>query len=199
MKPRLSKPEQGIALVIALIGLTVMLALGAAVVLLTSTDTIIAGNFRHSRQALYAAEAIAELALADLRTIANWTDVVEGRQRSRFVDGPPDGVRDLPIGSPVDVGTVLNLANCDAPTPCAGAPRWQLFAHGPLRDLLSMSGLQSPFYVVAFVRAASLTADGIVVIVRGEAFGPRGAHSTIDLTVSKLASEPPRIVKTVFE
>ena len=52
--------------------MTILMALGAALVVITSTETIVAGNFRSSRQAFYAAEAAAELAVAELRTRPNW-------------------------------------------------------------------------------------------------------------------------------
>jgi hypothetical protein len=73
--------------------MTVLMALGTALVLMTSTDTVIAANFRSSREAFYAAEAVAELAVAELRTSVNWTPFVEGAERSRFVDGAPGGPR----------------------------------------------------------------------------------------------------------
>jgi hypothetical protein len=190
--------DRGMALVIALFATAVMSALGAALVLLTSTESIIAGNFGHSRQAFYAAEAIAELAVADLSDLASWTPVVEGSQRSPFVDGPPDGPRNLPTGSPVNLTEVFNLANCGVPAPCGGVPRWQLFAYGPVRDLLPEGALESPFYVAALVGGAAQTADGdLLLTIRGEAFGPRGAHHAIETTVSRMAAGGTRILRTV--
>ena len=195
---RLTLSERGVALVIALFAITVMSALGAALVLLTSTESIIAGNFRHSRQAFYAAEGIAELALAELRGLASWTPVVEGSQRSQFVDGPPDGPRDRPIGLPVNLTEVFNLANCGVPTPCGCVPRWQLFAFGPVRDLLPGGGLESPFYVAALVGAVAPAEDGgLVVTIRGEAFGPRGTHHAVDVTVSRTAGGDTQVRRTV--
>ena len=49
--------EQGAALIFALLAMTILMALGAALVVITSTEAIVAGNFRDSRQAFYAAEA----------------------------------------------------------------------------------------------------------------------------------------------
>ena len=190
--------ERGVALVVALFATAVMSALGAALVLLTSTESIIAGNFRHSRQAFYAAEAIAELALADLRDLASWTPVVEGSQRSAFVDGPPEGPRTLPTGSPINLTEVFNLANCGVPTPCGAAPRWQLFAYGPVRDLLPAGALESPFYIAALVGGAAQMEDGsLVVTVRGEAFGPRGTHHAIEVTVSRTVAGDTQVLRTV--
>ena len=67
----------------ALMGMTILMALGAALVAITSTETIIAGNFRNSTQAFYVAEAAAEFAVAELRTRTHWIGVVEGYRTIR--------------------------------------------------------------------------------------------------------------------
>jgi hypothetical protein len=193
------RSDRGVALIVALLAMTVMSALGAALVLLTSTEAVIAGNFRQSRQAFYAAEAITELTLAELRGLASWTATIEGRERSRFVDGPPDGPRDLPIGAPVNLSEIFNLANCGVPTPCGGAPRWQLFAYGRVRDLLPTGAIESPFYIVALVGDPVQAADGsFVVSIRGEAFGPRGAHHAIEVSISRSVSGETQVLRTVL-
>jgi hypothetical protein len=175
------RSEHGAALIVALMAMTVVMALGAALIVMTSTETLIARNFLAGREALYAAEAIAELAVAELRSGVNWEAVLDGTQPSRFVDGAPSGRRPLPINEPVDLGQVLNLANCETPSACDGPPRWRLFAYGPLPDFLPEAA-GSPFYVVALVAAASdLEAPGVTV--RGEAYGPRGVQRAMEQTV----------------
>ena len=52
--------ESGIALVVALMTMVLMMALGAALVLITSSETMIAANFRVSQEAFYAADAVFE-------------------------------------------------------------------------------------------------------------------------------------------
>ena len=52
--------EHGMALLVAMMAMLLMTALGAALVLTTSSEAIIAGNFRNSREGLYAAEAVLE-------------------------------------------------------------------------------------------------------------------------------------------
>ena len=127
LAPRV-ETEHGAALICALMGMTILMALGAALVAITSTETIIAGNFRNSTpEALYAAEAAAELAVAELRTRTHWIGVVEGTERSQFIDGAPGGVRGLPTDAPVDLTAVVNIANCGAPAPCVDAPALAAF------------------------------------------------------------------------
>jgi hypothetical protein len=156
-----------------------MIVFGAALVVITSTETIIAGNFRNSRQAFYAAEAAAELAVADLRSRTNWIGVVEGTERSQFIDGAPGGVRALPTDAPVDLTAIVNIANCNAPAPCGGVARWQLFAYGPLRDLAPPGASDSPFYIVAFVSGGQTESGAPLVTIRAEAFGPKGAYQAL--------------------
>jgi hypothetical protein len=179
-------------------GMTILMALGAALVVITSTETIIAGNFRNSRQAYYAAEAAAELAVAELRSRSNWIGVVEGTERSQFIDGAPGGVRALPTDAPVDLTVIVNIVNCNAPAPCGGVPRWQLFAYGPLRDLAPPGASDSPFYIVAFVAGGQTESGAPLVTIRAEAFGPRGAYQALEVALSRTDAGEALVVRNVF-
>jgi hypothetical protein len=196
MMRRALDAEQGAALVLALMAMTVLMSLGAILVMTTSTETAIAGNFRSRREAFYAAEAVAELAVAELRRSTNWAAFVDGDARSSFVDGAPDGVRALPSDAPVNLAALANLANCGVPAPCAGLPRWRLFAHGPLRDFTAAA--DSPFYVVAFVRGVETESGVPLVIIRGESFGPHSAHQAIELTLSRSPEGAAVVLRTAF-
>lgn len=176
--------ERGAALVIALMTIVLMMALGAALVLITSSETMIAANFRASDQAFYAADAIFERALADLGAVPDWTTVLDGSVRSSCVDGPPSGVRTMTDGTAIDLAQIANMANCQKPTPCTDAemaaktsdrpwgennPRWTYYAYGRLSDSLGAASVSSPFYVLAFVaddpseNDADPTRDGVSV------------------------------------
>jgi len=158
--------ERGVALIIALMAMTMMLALGSALVLLSSSETVIAANFRAAHEAIYAAEAAIEVTLADLRIVPDWTLALSGDVRSLFVDGAPSGTRTLIDGSTVDLDRITNQANCQKPTACSPAdlaattterpwgannPRWTPYAYGPLAGLLGAQTVNSAFYVIAFV------------------------------------------------
>lgn len=194
--PRALRAEQGAVLILALMAMTILMSLGAILVMTTSTETAIAGNFRSRREAFYAAEAVAELAVAELRSSANWAAFVDGTARSRFVDGPPDGVRAVPSDAPINLTAIANLANCGSPAPCAGPPRWHVFAHGPLRDFTAAS--DSPFYVVAFVQGAQTEAGVPLVTIRAESFGPRSSHQSIELTISRSPEGEAVVLRTAF-
>jgi hypothetical protein len=218
MTTRLQR-EEGMAVIIALMAMMLMTALGMSLVLTTSSETMISGNFRSGGEALYAADAILERSMDDLLTIPDWDKLLNGSLQSGFIDGPPSGERTLPDGSKIDLNQVLSFANCDKPTTCSAPdmdaysderpwtlnnPRWQLFAYGNVADLLPTGTINSPFYVVVLIGddpsetddsplgdggapvapATSNPGRGVIAL-RAEAFGPRGAHKVIEMTVAK--------------
>jgi Tfp pilus assembly protein PilX len=222
--------EDGIALIVAMMAMLLMTALGVALVLTTSSETMIASNFRNSQEALYAADAVVERAMDDILTVADWNKLLDGSTQSAFVDGAPSGTRTLPDGSTIDLAQALNLANCDHVAACTDAemnavsamrpwttnnPRWKLYAYGNLADMLPASdSINSSYYVLLMVAddpsendddplhdgvtpcphndpSGSITAPitcnlgSGVIALRAEAFGPRGAHKVIEITVAR--------------
>ena len=206
------RSENGIALIIALMAMLFMMALGSALMLSTTTETKIANNFRNSSEALYAADAGLERSMDDLLTIPDWNSMLNGTATSAFIDGAP-GDRVLADGSTVNLSQILAYANCQK-TSCSSAdyievtnerpwgannPRWQLFAYGPLDDMIPTSTINSPFYVVVMVGDDPSENDGDplqdgsiatnpgsgVMALRAEVFGPRGVHKTVELTIAR--------------
>jgi hypothetical protein len=206
--------EDGIALVTAMMAMLLMTALGLALILTTSSETIIAGNYRNSGEVMYAADAVLERAMDDLLTVSDWNALLDGSVQSAFVDGSPGGTRVLPDGSTLDLTQTLNMANCQKTTACSSSdmdaittdrpwgpdnPRWQLYAYGRVADLLPTGAIDSSCYVIVMVGddpsendgnplqdGASQTNPGSgVLAMRAEAFGPRGAHKVIELTVAR--------------
>jgi hypothetical protein len=210
------------ALIVSMLATTLMMALGAGLVLTTSAETLVAANFRNSRDSANAAAAAFELAVADLRRAPEWNDALTGAIRSAFVDGAPGGTRTLADGSALDLSAIVNQANCGRRTACtttqmdavttprpwgANNPRWKLFAYGPLRNLTqAVNGpgragavLTPPAYVVVLIgddqadTDANPLADGAaaenpgrgMVVLRAEAYGPRGAHHAVEGTVAR--------------
>ena len=86
--------RSGAALIIALMAMMLLTALGAAVVMVSNTETHIAGNYRNSQEALYAADAAVERVVQDLLLIPRWNDILGGTAQSGFVDGGDDRVQD---------------------------------------------------------------------------------------------------------
>jgi hypothetical protein len=209
--------ERGIALVVTLMITLLMSTLAVALILTTTVETRIASQFQRAQAGLYAADAIVERTLDDLLRVANWDQLLDGSMRSLFVDGPPGGTRTLPDGTTIDLTGVVNAANCRKTTPCTAAemdavtddrpwgannPRWTLFAYGRLSDLLPQGAVDSPFYGVVMVgddpgeNDGDPTLDGTgespgagIVALRGEAFGPGGAHRVVEVTVIRAQPE----------
>ena len=173
--------ERGAALVVAMMAMLVMTTLAAALVLTTSSETLIASSFRGSLQALYAADAALEWALLDVAAAEDWNAVAAGASVSQFVDGPA-GSRTLADGTAVDL-VALTLQN-DA---------WQLYAHGPLNNLLAQP-LEPAFYIAVFVAAH----DDLQLVpslrLRAEVFGARDAHKVVEAIVSRDEELRPRLV-----
>ncbi len=155
----------GSAILVAMMATLLMTALGAALILATSSETIIAASFRDGLEGTYAADAALERAIDDLQAAADWNLVLAGAARSAFVDGAPDGSRTLADGSTIDLAQLLNLANCGTPDSCTTAdmnqatsrrpwalnnPRWLLYSYGHLAALTSGS-INSPYYVAVMV------------------------------------------------
>jgi hypothetical protein len=205
--------EQGIALIVVLLTMVLLSALGVALVLATSAEVRIAGNFRIAQQTLYAAEAAADRAIDELALVPDWTALLGGGVLSSFIDGSPAGVRQLDDGSALDLTEVVNLANCQKTVACSNAamdavsedrpwglnnPRWALFAFGPLRALLPAGAASTPQYIVVMAGddpgevdndpardgAAGTPGAGILAL-RAEAFGQGGAHKVVELTVAR--------------
>src|SRR5947199_171764 len=70
--------EDGIAMIVALMAMLLMSALGAALVMTTTSETIIAGNFSRGQEGLYAADAAFERAMDDLLTVPDWNKLLDG-------------------------------------------------------------------------------------------------------------------------
>ena len=158
--------ERGVVLIVALIAIVIMAALGTALMLITATESKIAGNFRLAFEAAYAADAVLERALDDMEAVHDWSTVLNGSVQSAFVDGPASGLRTLADGNTIDLSEVVNVANCQKTSPCSeddfnrvtderpwglDNPRWQPFAWGPLNKLTASGSIDSPFYVLALV------------------------------------------------
>ena len=211
MNTRLRDDERGFAVIVSMMGLLLMSALGMALTLSTSIETLISRHFRDSAGAAYAAEAFALHSVHELSSVADWTLALDGSVQSSLFDGGGTGVRTLGDGSVIELDAIRNLANCGKAAFCSEAdlsradeerpwgisnPRWRLFGSGRLEDLL---GVPSPFYVVLFVADDPAEtdlnpfADGTeaanpgsgVLRLRAEAFGPRGVHSATEATISR--------------
>ena len=209
--------ERGAALVVALMATMMLSALGLALILTTTTETKITGNYVHSQEAMYAADAAIERMVQDVLTVPDWNNMLSGAQRSAFVDGAASGNRTLPNGAVINLTEATNMINCGKLTDCsptemntstedrpwgANNPRYQLFAYGPSNNFIETGTLNSPFYVIVWVADDPAESDGDptkdgndsnnkgsgVILMRAEAWGGRGAHKIIEVTLMRTDS-----------
>ncbi len=194
--------ERGTALIIALMAMMLLTALGAAVVMVSNTETHIAGNYRNSQEALYAADAAAERVVQDLLLIPRWNDILSGTAQSGFVDGAMTASKTLPGGGTMTLccGTNTATAQLQAETDTlnlwgANNPQWKLFAWGPLGDMLPNDQIDSPMYVGVWVADDPAETDGNpaadvngTLTLHAEAVGPSGTRKIIEVTVARTSS-----------
>lgn len=209
--------ERGAALITALMAMLLLSALGLALVLSTSTETMITGNFRHGQEALYAADAGIERVMDDLLTVPDWNNILKGSVRSAFVDGTPSGSRTLGDGTTIDLTEATNVVNCGKVATCTTAemdavtadrpwaannPRWVLYAYGPLNTIVPTGTVNSSMYVIVWVADdqsendndpltdgnATTNPGSGVLAMHAEAYGFGGARKMIEVTVAKTNS-----------
>jgi hypothetical protein len=198
--------QDGTALIIALMSMMLLAALGATVMMVSRTETAIANNYRNSQEALYAADAAIERIVQDLLLVPRWNDILAGSTQSGFMDGAMTALKTLPAGARITLccGAGTATGELQAETDSIDLwgpnnPQWQLFAWGPVTQLLNDSTIDSPMYVVVWVADDPAdgpppggTADGDplsdtngTLTIRAEAFGPGGTRKIIEVTVAR--------------
>ena len=210
--------ERGVALIVALMSMMLMMALGLALVLTTMTETRISANYREGNEVLYAADAAIERVMQDLLTVPDWNTVLaDGGTTSAFIDGAP-GVRTLADGTTIDLSEATNVVRCGA-IACVDAditaitddrpwgannPRWQLYAYGPMSDMLPTDTINSRVYVVVWVAddpsendgdpqedggaavdANAVNPGGGVLSLLAHAYGPEGTRRVVEVTIAR--------------
>jgi len=212
--------EDGVALIIALMAMLLMSALGLALTLTTNTETRISGNYRSGVEAMYAADAAIERVMQDVLTVPDWNDMLwdgqnnccAGAVTSSFTDGPPFGVRQTAAG-PIDLTQATNMVRCGKVTTCSDLdmnnyteypwgpnnPRWQLYAYGPMEEMIPTNTINSQMYVIVWIADDPAENDGNplvdgstadnpgrgVLAMLAHAYGPNGVRRVIEVTIAK--------------
>ena len=190
--------ERGTALIIALMAMMLLTALGAAVVMVSNTETHIASNYRNSQEALYAADAAVERVVQDLLMVPRWNDILNGTANSSFVDGSSAVRKTLPGGGTMTLTAATTQLQNDTDAINlwgANGPQWSLFAWGPMNDMLPTQIIDSPMYVAVWVADDPAETDGNpladtngVLTLHAEAIGPSGTRKIVEVTVARTSS-----------
>ena len=165
--------EQGVALVIALLCMLLLTALGLALTLTTSTERQISANYRDGTETMYAADAAVERVMQDVLTVPDWNNILGGATTSAFIDGAV-GDRTLPNGQKISLVGATNMVRCGK-TICSDAdlvaitderpwgtnnPRWQLYAYGPMSQMIPTDTINSNVYVIVWIADDPSESDG---------------------------------------
>lgn len=189
--------EDGIALIVVLLATMLLTALAMTLVLLTSGETMLTANYRHGEETLYGADAAIERTVQDILTVSQWNDLLAsgGNLQSSFTDGATTYT--LPDGTTIDVLKERDRlqAETDAQNNWGSDnPVWQVYAYGPLSNLLP-DGVDSPVYVAVFVADDPSEADGNpaldsngVLTLHAEAWGAGGSHKAIEVTLARTST-----------
>ena len=193
---REARSQRGSALFCALLVTTLLSMLGAALVVLVTTETLVDAHYRASQQSLYAAEAGAERTIGEIRALGSWQTIPTPGSVATSVD-----LNDGTIAPRVADGSTLDLARLttrrqaesDGIYPASpDRPQWRLFAHASLDRITAGNGGPAPPYVVVWIADDPDDLDGDpardsndVLLVRSQAFGIRGASRSIEVTLHR--------------
>jgi hypothetical protein len=190
--------DRGVALVMTMLLAGLLTALGLALTMLTTVETWLSAGQRSSQDLSYAADAGIGRAQVDLAA-AEWTAVLRsgGAIGSTFDDGKSTVI--LADGTPIDLGGETRALQTDTDARCGSratspdCPAWHLFAHAPAADLVPGRVVDTPMYLAAWIADDPFDGDGDSgadangrLLVRAQAFGPRGARRSVEAVIGRV-------------
>lgn len=203
--------DGGVALVVALLVLSILGVLGLGLSLVVSADPLAAANQREATAARYIARAGLAVAMNQLASASSWDAWLSGASTSAIVDGPPSGNRHLASGDTVDIGLLTSRLTCGEEAACSEAqaaavttdrpwgannPHWRPFVYGTTQAL-GLGDASDRHYIVVWIADdpsetdgrpdadGALGAGGGVAWLRAEAFGPFHSRRAVQALVSR--------------
>ena len=196
LKSDIHRGEAGSALLVVLVASSLLAAIGLALAALGTVETVIASNQRAGSQLAYAADAAADGVLADLLTLANWSDALNGVASSslRGHAVPPVGPGEPPVTLVQLTAAVQSEFDAQGSWG-ANHPQWRLFGHGWLTEFAPMATVDSDEFIATFVADDVAENDGNVLVdsnrriqINARAMSARGIHRSIVMTVEQTSS-----------
>ncbi len=189
--------DSGSALAVVLLLLALILAISLGGALVARFEMLVSSRYRHSAAAFYAADAGIEAAIAELRPLPEWSDVVGGVRSSAWSRGTSAGSGGLP-GGVVSVccgaGSMSDRLAVETRQSSRAARRalqWRPFLWNTLASLSGRAEAGSILVVVWVAndeddRAGGAAADtNDTVLVRSEAVDPRGVRRIVEAVVGR--------------
>lgn len=186
------------ALIATLMAALLLVGLAGVLAPLSMIETAVGVNHRRAVQALYAAEAALELAVAELGSLSDWSAALNGSARSAFRGASVSPA--LPDGAVIDlIAIAAGLRASGAGSASAGRGLdWRLFAHGRLNAWMPAPADYGPWLVAVWIAddAADPNPDSRLdgndsIVAHAAAFGPRGARRAVQATLVRQASSTP--------
>ncbi len=181
------------ALVAALFATALLMGLGLSILLLGTAETTLASHDRDARALAYASRAAAVVAATDLGALPSWSGVAAPGAAAE-VSATPGRFLDATLvpqapwgGTPLDLRALTARLQTDSDAGASpGGPAWRLFEYGALSRLVPESASRNPYYVVVWVSES----NGVVVM-RSVAYGPGGARSITEISVTRAPDGAP--------
>jgi hypothetical protein len=193
--------DDGAAVIIALLTTMLLAGIGAMLITIATTETMISGSLRHSEEAAYGAESAFDRALHDLDAIPDWSAVLlppPANLRSSFVDGQdnplaPDG-RTLNLQQLTTLRQAASLQSSGSAVFGPDAPVWRLFAHANFSTILPTGTVAPNAYLMVWVADDGWDGDGDAsadlnsrLLVHAEAFGGHGSQRIVSGVIERNA------------
>jgi hypothetical protein len=200
--------DDGAAVIIALLTTMLLAGVGAMLITIATTETLISGSLRHSEEAAYAAESAFDRALHDLDTVPDWSVVLlapPANLQASFSDGQenalaPDG-RTLNLQQLTLKRQAASLQSSGPTVFGPDAPIWRLFAHAQFSSTLPPGNAAPAAYLVVWLADDGWDGDGEVsadsngrLLVHAEAFGAHGAHRIVSGVIERDADGVLRVL-----
>lgn len=186
-------------LLTALFGTAMLMGLGLSLVFMGSAETTLARRDREARSLARAANAVATLAVADLRALPSWAAVLQPGSPAE-VSAMPGRLAPatltpvLPWGGALDLRAVTSRiqADTDADAVSGDPSRWRLYGATSLVAVVPDAAGGNPCFLAVWVADDAVDGDGDpsadkngVILVRGAAFGPGEGEAFVTLVVSR--------------
>ena len=191
--------DDGAAVIIALLTTMLLAGVGAMLITIATTETLISGALRHSEEAAYAAESAFDRALHDLDAIPDWSAVLlppPANLKSSLSDGQetaraPDG-RTLNLQQLTTSRQASSLQSSGPAVFGPDATVWRLFAHAQFSTILPPGTVAPTAYLAVWLGDDGWDGDGEVsadsnsrLLVHAEAFGAHGSHRIVSGVIER--------------
>jgi hypothetical protein len=164
-------------LITVLLASMLLTVLATGLVAVTTIETLVSANYRSAAEGLFAAEAGAEIVMADLVSATDWTSLLAGGSTAS-----------CPAGLTASQPARLEPSALWGPDD----PEWRLRLCARLDNLLAAERVESEFAVAVWISDDPADRDGRpsidsndVLVVRSEASGPMGTHRGVETVVAR--------------